>query len=317
MACISIIVPIFKVEAYLEKCIDSILCQTFQDFDLILVDDGSPDRCGEICDAYALKDPRVTVIHLENSGVSAARNAGIDWAMTHSESQWLHFVDSDDWVHPQILEKLLKANQELGTQISICDFRSTSDREAELIVTDMPATLILPDQYFLTYKDVANVVWGKLFNKELFQDMRFPVNKVGEDMYVTPFLMFNQEHVSMIPESYYAYYTSPNSITRSDWSPKRMEAVEGYEIILKLFYQVGSRELLEDTLTMYMHILVRGMTQLLRRDKWRMYKQFFPILWKKFRKTVCYCTKERISLNPFFQEYIPVIKAKLMKPFRR
>lgn len=99
---ISIIVPVYKAEPYLRKCIDSILNQTFKDFELILVDDGSPDRCGEICDEYALKDSRIKIIHKENSGRSSARNVGLDIA----QGEYIGFVDSDDWIEPDMYEVL-------------------------------------------------------------------------------------------------------------------------------------------------------------------------------------------------------------------
>ena len=106
MGRISVIVPVYKVENYLHRCVDSILGQSFADFELILVDDGSPDNCGSICDAYAVKDSRIRVIHQENGGLSAARNAGIDWVFAHSDSQWLTFIDSDDWIHGSFLQIL-------------------------------------------------------------------------------------------------------------------------------------------------------------------------------------------------------------------
>ena len=103
---ISVIVPVYKVEPYLRRCVDSILAQTFTDIEVILIDDGSPDGCPAICDEYVQQDNRVKVIHQENRGVSAARNAGLDWVFANSDSQWISFVDSDDWVHPQFLEYL-------------------------------------------------------------------------------------------------------------------------------------------------------------------------------------------------------------------
>ena len=103
---ISVIVPIYKVEQYLERCVDSILNQTFTDFELVLVDDGSPDNCGAICDEYAKKNERIVVIHKENGGLSDARNAGIEWALNNSGSEWITFIDSDDWVHIDYLEYL-------------------------------------------------------------------------------------------------------------------------------------------------------------------------------------------------------------------
>ena len=120
---ISVIVPVYKVEKYIHRCVDSILGQTYADFELILVDDGSPDNCGAICDEYAAKDSRVVVIHQENGGLSAARNAGIDWAFANSDSQWISFVDSDDWIHPCFLERLWQAARTYRVSISCCKFQ--------------------------------------------------------------------------------------------------------------------------------------------------------------------------------------------------
>ena len=131
MAQISIIVPVYKVEPYLRRCVDSILNQSFLDFDLILVDDGSPDTCGVICDEYAAKDSRVHVIHQKNGGLSAARNAGIDWAFAHSDSSWLTFVDSDDWIHPQMLEALHNAVRKDDTSVAVCGYQETSGEDPE------------------------------------------------------------------------------------------------------------------------------------------------------------------------------------------
>ena len=109
MAKISVIVPVYKVEETIGKCIESILNQTYPDFELILIDDGSPDRSGVICDEYSKKDGRIKVIHKKNAGVSSARNAGIEWVLENSDSEWISFVDSDDWVHSDYLSKLYGA----------------------------------------------------------------------------------------------------------------------------------------------------------------------------------------------------------------
>ena len=120
MSEISVIVPVYKVEPYLRRCVDSILAQTFPDIEVILVDDGSPDGCPAICDEYAQLDKRVKVIHQKNQGVSAARNAGLDWVFANSDSQWISFVDSDDWVHPRFLAYLYQAAVEYNVKISVC-----------------------------------------------------------------------------------------------------------------------------------------------------------------------------------------------------
>ena len=127
MALISVISPVYNTEKLLPRCLDSILSQTFQDVELILVNDGSRDRSGEICEEYASKDSRIHVIHQNNSGVSAARNAALDWVMEHSNSRWIMFVDSDDWVHPLILQTLLELNRKYQVKVSACGYLETSD----------------------------------------------------------------------------------------------------------------------------------------------------------------------------------------------
>ena len=122
MAAISVIVPVYKVERYLKRCVDSILDQTFRDFELILVDDGSPDRCGEICEKYAEKDKRIVVLHRENGGLSAARNTGLDWIFANSNSTYVTFIDSDDWVHPQYLEILSRVIESNNVAVSVAQF---------------------------------------------------------------------------------------------------------------------------------------------------------------------------------------------------
>ena len=119
MSKISIIVPVYNVESYLARCINSILAQTFQDFDLILVDDGSPDRSGHICDEYAAHESRIHVIHQKNGGLSVARNTGIEWAFEKSNSRWISFIDSDDWIHPKYLEVLYSAVIRDHTKVAI------------------------------------------------------------------------------------------------------------------------------------------------------------------------------------------------------
>ena len=125
MAEISVIVPVYKVEAFLGRCVDSILSQSFSDFELILVDDGSPDNCGKMCEDYAKQDDRIHVIHQKNGGLSAARNTGIDWTFKHSESRWLAFVDSDDWVHPDYLKILYNTAKHTSCKLSACGFFKT------------------------------------------------------------------------------------------------------------------------------------------------------------------------------------------------
>jgi len=233
MPTISVIVPVYKVETYIHRCIDSILAQTYTDFELILVDDGSPDDCGAICDEYAAKDDRIYVIHQKNGGLSAARNAGIDWAFANSDSEWLTFVDSDDWVHPQYLSLLLQANVENHTQISNAQLEKTLDY-VQFKTLNSPTIFAAPPQTALFDGRglLCAYVWGRLIHKPLFRDIRFPVGKNWEDIFTTYRFLFQVEQVSVVDEKLYFYFTNPTGISNSKWNPNYQDEFDAYEELL-------------------------------------------------------------------------------------
>lgn len=227
---ISVIVPVYKVEPFLHRCVDSILCQTYSDFDLILVDDGSPDRCGELCEEYAQKDSRVHVIHQKNGGLSAARNSGIDWAFSHSGGQWLAFVDSDDWVHPAFLQTLYAAAEDTGCRISACGFyRTTGERFPPQ--QDFSVRCLSADDYYCgeMHDGVTAVAWNKLYHKSLFRSLRYPAGKLHEDEFTTYLALYEAGKIGVTPARLYAYYQNPDGIMRSQWNPRRMDVLEAFE----------------------------------------------------------------------------------------
>ena len=234
MAIVCVIVPVYNVERYIHRCIESILHQTFRDFELVLIDDGSPDQCGEICESYAIKDSRVHVIHQKNRGLSVARNSGIEWAFSKSNCEWITFVDSDDWIHECFLESLLNAVQKDNTRIAIGDALWTKGES-------LPEDIIRPSvvwriaEYYLQHTVNATVAWGKLYNKACFRDIRFPEGKIHEDEYVTYRVLFQQEYISVIDEPLYAYFQNDEGITRSKWTPNRLDALEGIEQQIEFF----------------------------------------------------------------------------------
>ena len=197
MASTTAVIPIYKVEKYLSRCVESILLQTFTEFELILVDDGSPDCCGSICDEYAKKDSRVTVIHKKNGGLSDARNAGIEWAFACSENEWLTFIDSDDWIHSKYLEVLTNAVRETNCQISICGFQETSNEVAEESTNSLNCELYDTETFFCEKNVNAVVAWGKLYRKELFCNIRYPFGKLHEDEFTTYKLLFANSKLSV------------------------------------------------------------------------------------------------------------------------
>lgn len=248
---ISVIIPVYKVEPYIHRCIDSILAQTFSDFELILVDDGSPDNCGVICDEYAEKDSRIHVIHQKNGGLSAARNAGIDWAFANSDSRWLTFVDSDDWVHSEYLQRLYDAAAENDVAISICGYVETDGAVSELADDTLVPQLCRPCDFYIEHSVNAIIAWAKLYLKECFRRIRYPVGKIHEDEFVTYRILFEQKHISWIAAPLYNYYINLQGITKSEWSPKRLDAIEALQQQAVFFQKIGHQKAKERSIRLY------------------------------------------------------------------
>lgn len=236
---ISVIVPVYQVENYLNRCVDSILKQSFSDFELILVDDGSPDRCGAICDEYAKKDSRIVVIHQENGGLSAARNAGIDWSFANSDSQWLTFIDSDDWVHPEYLERLLNAAVDCDVSVSVCGYISTAGEEPIIDADELKSVKWEPERFYVEHSVNATIAWGKLYRKECFEILRYPVGKLHEDEFTTYQTLFSQEQLAIIRAPLYYYFYNQTGIMNSAWSPKRLAAYDAMEKQIAFFSEHG------------------------------------------------------------------------------
>ena len=208
---ISIIVPVYKVEPYLRKCLDSIINQTYQNLEIILVDDGSPDNCGAICDEYAAQDGRIKVIHKENGGVSSARNAGLDAAT----GEWIGFVDSDDQVELDMFESLLRGAMVQGADIAICGFLSllpggmTGNRFCckQTVLFDTEEAL----QALLQNQDLSLSCCDKLAKRSLWKQLRFPNIKRSEDFLTICQLLERADHILCLPEIKYYYYNRPGS----------------------------------------------------------------------------------------------------------
>ena len=236
---VSIIIPVYNAEKFLHKCVDSILKQTFADFELILVDDGSPDGSGAICDAYAAKDSRVRVIHQKNQGQSVARNN----AMEQMRGTWVMYVDSDDWMHPRTLELLYNAVQTQGLRISVCGYADTTGEDPRVEPEQLSVELWTPKDFYMRRFINATVCWGKLYHRDCVQSIRFPVGKYIDDEYFTYRLLFGQETLAVISAPLYAYYVNPDSITKRAWNPKRLDAWGAYEEQLAFFEAYGDEEL--------------------------------------------------------------------------
>ena len=181
MPVISVIVPIYKVENYLENCIKSIIGQTFTDIEIILVDDGSPDRCGEICDEYEKSDSRIKVVHRKNGGLSSARNAGLDIA----EGEFVCFVDSDDYISPDYCEVLYNLLKDTNYDFSVCGVKRFNDGDTPAVDESDNSCYTLDNICFLSAqvnKKSEFGVWNKLYRKEKIKELRFAEGKLNEDV---------------------------------------------------------------------------------------------------------------------------------------
>ena len=277
MPIVSIIVPVYKAESYLHRCVDSILSQTFRDFELILVDDGSPDRSGAICDQYAAKDSRVRVIHQENGGPAVARNTGIDWAFANSDSQWLMFVDSDDWVYPQILEALWNTARKDSTSVVVCGYQETGGENPVILPEQLESSLWTPEDFFVQHNCNAIVIWGKLYAKCCFETLRFPVGKFAEDEYLTYQILFQFPRISVIPAPLYAYFVNMEGLTKSTWSPKWLDAWGALEEQIRFFHETGRTELEKRQILLYIGNIQFQQKQIRRAGGRRKYPEEFKL----------------------------------------
>lgn len=238
MPLVSVIVPVYDVEAYLERCIDSILNQTLSDIELVLIDDGSSDRCGEICDRYTEIDKRIKVIHQTNQGLSAARNTGLDWVFENSTSEWIGFIDSDDWIHPEYLERLYMSVNSTGTKVAICDQIRTSEWLYDFQDETKGKELITPEELFIKRTHLVIVAWGKIYHRSLWENFRYPLGKIREDEFTTWKVIFPLKQIAVVYDKLYVYYQHDNSIMHKKWTKDHLDATEAFEEQL-IFYQQG------------------------------------------------------------------------------
>ena len=267
MPLISVIVPVYRVEPYLRRCVESIRSQSFQDFELILVDDGSPDTCGAICDEYAGKDSRIHAIHQENGGLSAARNAGIDWVFAHSDSQWLTFIDSDDWVHGDYLRILLDAAQVHDAGIAACGYIHVSALCEDTPIESRTSIPMEPEDAYVKHYGMCITACCKLYRRDLFSEVRFPVGKLHEDCYTTHIPLFAAGRVAVCDVPLYYYYTNPGSITRSRWKPKRLEEIDAHEHRLAWLQEHGLSAAVRREMGVYGDVLLEQAELLLELSK--------------------------------------------------
>lgn len=255
---ISVIVAVYNAEAYLKKCVDSILNQTYQNLEVILINDGSTDQSSAICNDYALKDSRVKVISRENRGIAFTRNEGLDTA----EGDYITFVDSDDYIHPQMYELMMKKRREHDADVVACDYLQIPEKETPSVVsldadnirTDIIQTEQEKKKYIYLDKYVdALLVWNKIIKRELWDGIRCPKNKIYEDETITFRTLYRAQKIVYLNEKLYYYVRrdSKNSITTVGFSEKRLFRLDALEVRLDFYIEKKEWEYLSEAFFVY------------------------------------------------------------------
>ena len=255
---ISVIVPIYNVEKYLNKCIESIINQSYSNLEIILVDDGSKDSSGIMCDSYILKDKRIKVIHKENGGLSDARNVGLDKA----KGEYIVFIDSDDWIDEKMIEILYNIVKKNNSDISICDYflaynEEIQTQKEDIEVINLSNIEALKKIYDKDLGVCMIVAWNKLYKRNLFKDdIRYPYGKIHEDEFTTYKLLYKAEKISYTNQKMYYYRQRENSIT-SSFNKKRLDCLEAFDERVKYMkYIVKNEYLYRKTLREYYGLII-------------------------------------------------------------
>ena len=246
---ISVIIPVYKVEAYLDRCGRSVVNQTHENLQIILVDDGSPDRSAAMCDEWATKDNRIQVIHQKNSGLSGARNSGLDVA----EGEYVVFVDSDDYIKNTMIEALLQLCTSHQAEVAICDYMRFSGEgvtEEQLKISNAKEKKIQVHNQMEAIKqlhgwngEMYTVAWNKLYKRSLWQGIRYPVGKINEDEFTTYKILYHAKNVVVTNQMYYYYFYNSNSITTNEKYLGNLDVYQALAERMEMFKQDGHMEL--------------------------------------------------------------------------
>ena len=240
---IYVIVPVYRVEKYIDRCVTSVLSQTYPETKLILIDDGSDDNCGAICDRYAAENPNVTVIHKENGGLSDARNTGITHVMkTAEKTDYLTFVDSDDFVHPEFAERMIKLCGESGCGVAQCGYEKGSADTFTPRNEEFPASVEDTDRALLYYR-LKSACWAKIYKVEAFTGLFYPKGMWNEDEFVTYRAVWRAKRIAFTDKPMYYYYQRSDSIMddvarRIKHHPRRFDYLSAYEERIAYFTEI-------------------------------------------------------------------------------
>lgn len=224
---ISVIVPVYNVAGYVDVCINSIISQTYRNLEILLVDDGSTDDSGSICDRYAEKDSRIVVLHKENGGLSDARN----YALDRARGEMIAFVDGDDWIHPRMYEVMQNVMNETQSDLVTCGFeRENKDFVKEVVNISLSDVQLLTRDDAMSDIDIPLVVaWNKLYRRSLFDGIRYPVGKLHEDEFIIHRILWKCRQIAVISSALYFYTEREGSIIARMTPVRIHDALEAFE----------------------------------------------------------------------------------------
>lgn len=323
---VSVIIPIYKVEQYLDQCIDSIVHQSYENLEIILVDDGSPDNCPQICDQWAQRDSRIRVLHKPNGGLSDARNVGVQICT----GEYICFVDSDDWAEPMMVECLLRACVEDNTLVAICGRYDHFEEKDERKISKCPTvdeavdSLVLASR-MLMGNNCDNSAHTKIFHKSLWETVCFPKGRIYEDVAVMYKVVLSVSRVSTVKLPLYHYRIRRGSIIQSDFSEKLFDYPYNTRKMLA-DVKCNYPELYEEACWAHTKALIRVLDKLSRTDRktYRRYRAEFLVLQKEMRalKTVwkrsaMFSRKDKIYNSIYACKWAPRCMGVVKTTFRK
>lgn len=319
---ISVIIPIYNVEQYLPECIESVLRQTYKNLEVILIDDGSGDRSGMICDEYAMKDDRIVVIHQENQGISKVRNKGVE----ESKGEYLFWVDSDDYVDKTIIETLYQNLIQHEADMSICNYTQGSERaysfengaeKVEIFGCEKGLELIYESHH---YSFIMALSWAKLIKKSLYKDLKYPNGKIFEDIYMSHKLISRCDKIVYTNQVMYYYYQWPESILGKKLYVEKLDYLGAFEERIRFFHKLDLPELKEKARVQYLHAL---MWEYSRAKDILRNKDMVKHIKKEYRKYYTFGTENenvkhetkaymfQFYFSPFMVDFMGKVKGKL------
>lgn len=308
---ISIIVPIYNIRDYVGKCIESIANQTYRNLEIILVDDGSTDGSGELCDRYAVKDDRILILHKMNGGLSDARNHGID--ICHG--RYIGFVDGDDWIHPQMYEMLYRALLNDKSDIACCSFEREDSGFASQrydIANFGGTRTVSRCEVMSKLYAISSTAWNKLYKRELFDDIRYPIGKLCEDEYVIHELLWKCNRISVLEEKLYFYTRRSGSITGTISAKRIEDSLNAFEKRLQFVEEHTWNDALIPAIRQYCDYCIIWYFEL-QKQSGVAYRPFITLLYMAEKNMVMHYRKMHIGLKYVVFIKSPEIYARLRR----